>query len=134
MSNRATDVLNYAGRLKIFEFKHFGNWSITDYIKKCDYVFFDISYELTMEYISSQFLLLKEYPVVLLKHSFENEDENLIKKISEILECTVISHIPEERRKHVLDTLLTSTVALIRPVPRWKRILKNVFQCIAKID
>ena len=134
LSGRAKDILSTAGFLRMFDFKKFSTWSLSEFIDGADYIFFNVSNEETMAYLSSQFRLLKDYNVVLLKHSYETTDEDWIVKINKEIACTIISHIPEERKKTLLDVLLLNTVALVRPESRMRKILKYIFRCVSARD
>ena len=134
LSNRARDILSTAGYLRIFNYEKFCRWSLTEFIEGSDYTFFNVSDERTMMYLSSQFKLLKEYSVVLLKHSYESTDEDWIRKIKSEIVCTILTHVPDERKKKLLDVLLLNTVALVPPESRFKKILKYLFRCISSRD
>ena len=134
LSNRARDILSTAGYLRIFNYDKFCRWTLAEFIEGSDYTFFNVSDDRTMMYLSSQFKLLKDYSVVLLKHSYESTDEDWIQKMKSEISCTIITHVPDERKKKLLDVLLLNTVALVTPESRVKKLLKYLFRCISSRD
>ena len=131
LSNRSGDILSTAGYLRIFNFEKFCSWSLTEFIEGSDYIFFNVSDERTMMYLTSQFKLLKDYNVVLLNQSYETTNESWIQKIKSEIACTIITHIPNEQKKSLLVVLILNTIALVAPESRMRKLLKYLFRCIS---
>lgn len=133
LSTHAYDVLNTVGFLRVFDYKKYATWTILDFIEGLDYAFFNISENETLAYLSSQFKLMTNLPICILKRSHETVDETWITTITENCDATIIDHIPNEYKKDVLYDLLTSRIHLNRPQSRLLKIAKSFFLCFKSL-
>lgn len=129
LSDRAFDILDNVGELRVFDAKKYSNFTLLDFIDRLDYAFFNISEKETLAYISSQFKLMTNLPICILKRSHENVDESWITTITDNVDATIIDHIPNEYKKDVLYDLLTSHIHLNRPQSRLLKMAKQFFIC-----
>lgn len=134
LSTRVRNILSDTGRLKEFDFKKYGTWSVPQFLTTGEphFTFFDITDRNTMLYVQNNFKEIPKNKVILLKHSHETNDEDWISAVQRVIpEAAVVTHIPEIRELGQLTKQLVSAVAIPEPISKIRKILKALLGCVA---